>query len=548
MMRSCPHHFAGGLLVAAILAVLILSAVPPVSRDALTHHLFVPRLYLEHGGLYEIPDIKFSYFPMNLDLLYLIPLALGNDISPKYIHFTFGLLTAWLIYGYIRSRLGKAYALWGALLFLTVPVIVKLSTTVYVDLGLVFFSTASWLALFKWHEQGNKKRYLVIAAFFCGLALGTKYNGLICLFLLSALVPILYLQCDPKLPHKQIRALVYGVCFTGMALIVFSPWMIRNYTWKQNPVYPLGKILFADEMESSEGGPAAMKPMVLRRQVYGEKWWQTALIPLRIFFEGRDDDPRYFDGKLNPLLLLLPIGLFLRFSARAPALQHQLKVMFWFAVFFIMYAFFTVDMRIRYIAPVIPALTILSIFGAEAVIESARKQTFIVRGYLLKVLLVGAVLFWAVSSGGYYVKLFQKITPFEYIGGNISRGDYIKRHRPEYETLDYANHNLKGDIRLLGLFVGDRGYYSAHDIFFDTGLIWRAVKRALKPADISRMLHSQGVTHLLVWHPLFVRWGNHNFDKKQRSILIDFYKNNLKLLYSKSNYRLYQLDSLSSGQ
>ena len=57
-------------LLAVIVAIVLLGAVPPVSRDALTHHLAVPKLYLSHGGIYEIPSIAFSYYPMNLDLLY----------------------------------------------------------------------------------------------------------------------------------------------------------------------------------------------------------------------------------------------------------------------------------------------------------------------------------------------------------------------------------------------------------------------------------------------------------------------------------------------
>ena len=66
------------LLAAIILSVIILSLVPPISRDALVHHLNVPKLYLRHGGMYEIPSLPFSYYPMNLDLIYLIPLYLGN--------------------------------------------------------------------------------------------------------------------------------------------------------------------------------------------------------------------------------------------------------------------------------------------------------------------------------------------------------------------------------------------------------------------------------------------------------------------------------------
>ena len=108
------------LLSFLILAFIILSSVPPVNRDALTHHLAVPKLYLTHGGIYKIPSIIFSFYPMNLDLLYMIPLYFGNDIIPKFIHCFFGLLTAALLFGYLKKRLNSLYALLGVLFFLSI--------------------------------------------------------------------------------------------------------------------------------------------------------------------------------------------------------------------------------------------------------------------------------------------------------------------------------------------------------------------------------------------------------------------------------------------
>ena len=151
------------LLVGLVVATVLLGSVPPVDRDALTHHLFVPRLWLEHGGIHEIPEIPFSYYPMNLDLLYTVPLALGNDIVPKYIHYLFALLTALLLHRHIARRLGRVYGLLGAVFFLSVPVILKLSITVYVDLGLVFFTTTALLLLLRWAEEGFPWRWLVLA-------------------------------------------------------------------------------------------------------------------------------------------------------------------------------------------------------------------------------------------------------------------------------------------------------------------------------------------------------------------------------------------------
>lgn len=110
-----------GLTVILILSIVVLAGVPPVSRDALIHHLAIPKLWIAHGSIYEIPESSFSYYPMNLDLLYTIPLIFGNDILPKFIHFIFGLLTAWLIFGYLQKRINRTYGLVGAFFFCPYP-------------------------------------------------------------------------------------------------------------------------------------------------------------------------------------------------------------------------------------------------------------------------------------------------------------------------------------------------------------------------------------------------------------------------------------------
>ena len=189
----------------------------------------------------------------------MIPLYFGNDIVPKYIHFAFALLTAWLIFSYLKIRINTVYALVGTLFFLSLPVIVKLSTTVYVDLGLIFFSTWSLLYLLKWLENDFEFHFLMISAVSCGLALGTKYNGLLTFFLLALFVPYLFAKHhrglssreDLKVPgikpegkpdkkSPTLRVLLYGAVFVLIALIVFSPWMIRNYILdRQSGLSPL---------------------------------------------------------------------------------------------------------------------------------------------------------------------------------------------------------------------------------------------------------------------------------------------------------------------
>jgi hypothetical protein len=50
--------------LAGILVIeVILCLMPPVSRDALIHHLAIPKLWIRHGGFLETPWTIFSYFP-----------------------------------------------------------------------------------------------------------------------------------------------------------------------------------------------------------------------------------------------------------------------------------------------------------------------------------------------------------------------------------------------------------------------------------------------------------------------------------------------------
>ncbi|NJL59705.1 MAG: phospholipid carrier-dependent glycosyltransferase [Desulfobacteraceae bacterium] len=285
-MRS--NIVLSSVIAAITVCVIILSLVPPVGRDDLVHHLAVPKLYLKHGGIYEIPSLSFSYYPMNLDLLYMIPLYFGNDIAPKLIHFGFGLMTAGLIFHYLRRRLDVGYALIAVILFLSVPIIIKISSNAYVDSGLVFFSTSALLLLLKWREQQFGLKYLILSAIFCGLALGTKYNALIIFFLLTAFVFFLYAR------YSSIFSVIKsGIIYILISLIVFSPWMIRNWHWKKNPIYPLYDGVFNPKpvSETSDAPKKSYGLLTFRSVVYDESGWEIAALPLRIFFREKTEMP-----------------------------------------------------------------------------------------------------------------------------------------------------------------------------------------------------------------------------------------------------------------
>ena len=151
-------------------------------------------------------------------------------------------------------------------------------------------------------------KFLLLAAICCGLALGTKYNGLIVLFLLTLFIPFAFISKSKNLLNinkpeyksssvkNQFKALGYGTFFCAVALLVFSPWMIRNYAWKGNPVYPLYHHVFnrqnmvvtdpvdgrneidsrTDHTPKSKSTVTKWGPFAIRKVVYNESWWRES--------------------------------------------------------------------------------------------------------------------------------------------------------------------------------------------------------------------------------------------------------------------------------
>ena len=549
--------FFGGTFC-IILCIAFLAAVPPVSKDALVHHLAVPKIYLRHGGMVELPSMPFSYYPMNLELLYWASLSLGNDILPKYIHFAFALATAWCLFRYLKRRLSVTYGALGSLLFLSIPVIVKLSITAYIDLGVIFFTTCSILALFAWLEQGMRLRHLAASAMFCGLAVGTKYNGLIALFLLALSVPFLYVRRTNAFKGRSVRAMGFCAGYILVALLVCSPWLVRNYRWTGNPLYPLYKHWFQPAKDGRKS-PALAKAaapqsvrhgmFTYRRVVYGENGWEIALLPLRIFFQGKDGDPRYFDGRLHPILLILPLFAFMR-SREGPGGERMEKLyLLAFAVLFFAFAFFSQTLRIRYVAPMIPPLVILSVFGVRNLLERIHslKGRRVRQGAFL--VFAAAMLGAAVYSTDYLVSQVRYVQPLSYLAGELDRDAYITIHRPEYPVVQCANRQTPRDAVLLLAFMGRRGYYLDRDYIPGVGRLGSMVRRAKTPEGVVRTLRRQSITHLMVFLPVFDRWAQDNLDGQTMKTMKEFFKEHTRPMCAHKGYALFGLEeAVSKGE
>ena len=541
-----------------VLWIILLASVPPVSRDALTHHLAVPKLWVESGGIHERPDILFSYYPQLLDVFYMLPVALGHDVAAKYLHFTFALLTALLIFLFVRRRIGPSWAALSGLLFLTLPLIVKLSVTVYVDLGLIFFTTAALFSLAIWLEDTGRTRWLVLAAVCSGLALGTKYNALVSFLVLSLLLPFFYLYRRENPHAEQLNAVKFGVLFVALSMLVFSPWLIRNYSLTGNPLYPLAQGVFgqdaAEMTPSSEArdadahvravirewpsqGEKPLGPLLTRRLVYEESLPYTLAIPLRIFFEGEDNNPKYFDGRLNPFLLLLPLA-FLALAKRAGFRHRDPLLLGAYASLMIVLVFLLVDMRLRWLATIVPPLVVLATYGLWSIHEQLTKRLgptpwvnavtgLIVAAYFAPNLL-------------YAHALFDKVDPVPYVTGKQDYATYVRQHRPEYAAISLANHVVPPGKKVLGLYLGNRRYYFSADAIVVNEVFTSVARQSASGDAIADRLLDLGYSHLVVHTGLFRQWLE-SADAGTAARVNAFTGTRLKELLFEDGYGVYEI-------
>lgn len=277
--------------------------------------------------------------------------------------------------------------------------------------------------------------------------------------------------------------------------------------------------------------------------MYHESWWEIVLVPFRIFFEGRDNSHQYFDGRLNPALLLLPLFSFFASGKDSDITKRKNeKIIFaGFSILFILLVFFRTSMRIRYIAPAIPCLVILSIYGVKNIFLIIDRHVTGKARNVITGLSVAAVLIFFSLNAVYISDQFRTVMPFQYVSGKISKDQYIEKFRPEYAVIQHANVFLPPDARILSLFIGGREYYSDRKMSFDIDLFQSSIRNSVSPEKIRSNLIDSGFSHLLIRFDMFDNWCNHNLDQKEIQMVTRLLSDRNLLLYAKNGHGLYKL-------
>lgn len=271
------------IALACLMALIgVLAPADTVEWDSLAYHLAVPKLWLKAGQIYPISFIHHSNFPFAVDNLYIWGLSWGGESGAKAFTLAFHLFGICAVFGLARQVYGQLAAWWSSLAWTTIPVVLWLSGTAYIDVqnglyaGLGIALAALWI-----RERSPNLPWL--AGILLGLAAGSKYTGLQTIFAVGAVAVVamvLSRKQDSGLPVKGLAIAA------GLALVISAPWYIKNTIWAGNPVYPFfyGKLggknwsewqasIYQVEQQSfgvgREGSDGHLKPQEIAHAILG---------------------------------------------------------------------------------------------------------------------------------------------------------------------------------------------------------------------------------------------------------------------------------------
>ncbi len=229
--------------IAVMLAICLLHAMTPETRhDPYDYHLTIPTLYLASGKIVEIPWHVFTYMPKNNEILYGMALGVGNDSLSKAIHFMFGGLCILSIASFIKRIAGHEASMLAGLLIVTLPLFGFLSTSSYIDLGRAFWELSALYMLSQvWDESDLRTRRfsLVLSGWMAGMALGSKYVAFLVFFIPYLLLA--FLTFWKRLRPTGLRLPAFWIASIGIPV---APWLVYNFLWTGNPLYPLLPSIF----------------------------------------------------------------------------------------------------------------------------------------------------------------------------------------------------------------------------------------------------------------------------------------------------------------
>lgn len=471
------------ILAAAVPLHLIGALLPPLSFDELNYQLSLPKLYTIRSGFADTPFNHLSFLPRNMSMLFTAGLLTGGAAVAKLFSWGMGLLAAASVFCFGRERVGSRAALYGAAVFFMAPVIGNQLRVAAADLGTAFFEITAVFLLLQFLESRQTKT-LALAGALWGLALGCKYTAIPGL---AAATMLLAWSLRSSPPKRILSAL--GI-FLGTAVLLWSPWLLKNWHDTGNPVTPLLSKWLTSRNFFFAG---RYRPMVDYTVGLGisnyfpiDSVRDFLLLPWRLTVMHND-----FNHDLGPVYLMAaPLALL--FSRRAP--KWMLSVMVLACLYWAGWLMISVRMT-RYFAA---GMAVTSVVAGWLLAELVSRSP---RGWSAALALPFLIALCQQGLRMAYIQNKYK-RPWGYLAGRCSVSDYVYNMQPDspYNVFAFANRRLPPDARVL-VFNEYRTFYLERDFLSSTPWdhdYWHELVRLSgTPEELIRRMKERKITHLI---------------------------------------------------
>ncbi len=210
--------------------LLLTTQYPPMDWDATMYHLVLARQYLNDGQILLQPGAIFPILPLLNHMLFVWGLALHDDILAQMVEHLFLLLVAGALFAWGQRQRSEWLGLTAAAFWLAHPLILWLSETAYVDLGLTCFVFLGVYALRVFWDDGAREWWW-LGLTLLGFAAGSKLPGMV--FFSGASVLAVLAWWRARLTVKQL------LLSAGFVLLLIAPWYALIGKLSGNPFWPM---------------------------------------------------------------------------------------------------------------------------------------------------------------------------------------------------------------------------------------------------------------------------------------------------------------------
>lgn len=354
------------MLGAALLFLLPWALAPEVQYDSLTYHLAVPKIWIEHHRIIDVPEVINSYFCHSAEALLGLGMILHDEAIAHLLTLSMGVLAALGTFALGRSLFDARRGLWAAALFLTTPLVLWLIGSTFIDVTVTMFGIAALVAWYRWASMDADGAAtapagcLWAAGLLCGAAIGAKVTAALLFPLVLVYSCWRLLRHNYGTPRKRLKAAA-GLC---LALSVFLvPWLFVVYRFTGNPIFPfLGNIF---------GGRQASLTLAGAVSGYGIGTSFSALLrlPFAFTFRSQAFGEPMVDGAAGVSALL-----FLVFFLAA-ARKKRVPELVLLASAVVALVFFA--LRVQYARYLLPCYPLLAIFAVEGLLWASNGRPWV---------------------------------------------------------------------------------------------------------------------------------------------------------------------------